>query len=63
MGEGSPGRSEGSGEKKERAEDFFLKKESKSLERWGKKRRRNEEECCFDVKGDGWAVVRDEREK
>lgn len=24
----------------------------------GKRRRRNERECCFDVKGDGQAVVR-----
>lgn len=24
----------------------------------GKKRRRNEKECCFDVKGDGRTVVR-----
>lgn len=34
------------------------KKESKSVERWRKKRRRNGKECCFDVKGDERAVVR-----
>lgn len=34
-----------------------LKKESRSVEKWGGKRRRNEGECCFDVKGDGRVVV------
>lgn len=36
-----------------------VKKESKSTEICGgKKRRRNGGECCFDVKGDGRAAVR-----
>lgn len=55
MGEGSPGRSEGSGEEKERAKDSEKRARGEML--GGKKWRRNERECCFDVKGDGRAVV------
>lgn len=55
-GRGIPlGRTKGLGEKKERAKR--VEKESRSAEKWGRKRRRNEGECCFDVKGDRRVVV------
>lgn len=59
MGEGSPGRSEGSGEEKEREQKKIQGKGEREQEGrgWGGGRR-GERECCFDVKGDGWAVVR-----
>ena len=59
MGEESPGRSEGSGEKKESAKR--VKKKRVSQQRDGKKRRKNGKECCFDVKGDERAIVRQAR--
>lgn len=58
MGGGSPGRYGWFRRKwKERAKD---KDESKDGKKEGKSGggAKNGGECCFDVKGDGWAVVR-----
>lgn len=55
-GRGIPPREERRFGRKER-KSKRLKKESRSVEKWGEKRRRNEGECCFDVKGDGRVVV------